>query len=305
MKILITGGAGFIGSNLVKRLEQRSHEIRVLDNLSTGFLGNLDGTQAEVIIGSILDIDVLERAASDCSAIVHLAALPSVPRSIKDPFSTNEVNVLGTLNVCFTAKTIGAHLILASSSSVYGANPTLPRHEALIPMPMSPYAVSKLAAEQYALAFAESYGLRALPFRFFNVYGPGQDPDSPYSAVVPKFLKSAISQKPLHIHGDGEQSRDFTFVDDLTLIIADAIEKQVASKSPVNLSFGDRKSVNEVVSHIQELHGSLSVEYHPVRTGDVQHSQSDGKLLRQLFPDQTITPFVEGLAQTYRSMLHF
>lgn len=301
MRVLITGGAGFIGTNLARSLVARDHEVRVLDDLSTGSEANLDGTGVEFVEGSILDRGVVDRLVSDADAVVHLAARPSVPRSITDPVLSNEVNVTGTITVLDAARRAEnmPHVVVASSSSVYGANPTLPKHEQLQPRPMSPYAVSKLAAESYALAFQTVYGLPTLAFRFFNVYGPLQAAGHAYAAVIPAFVSAAVEGRPLPVHGDGTQTRDFTFVGSVASVISEAVERRVTSDRPVNLAFGSRLSLLEVITHLEDLLGTaLMREHTEVRPGDVRDSQADQSQLRELFPTIDPTPFRVGLEAT-------
>jgi UDP-glucose 4-epimerase len=275
------------------------HRCTVLDDLSTGSLDNLVEVDATIVEGSVLDVAVVEEAAAEVDAIIHLAARPSVPRSIEDPLASHEVNVTGTLNVLEAARARSTHVVLASSSSVYGANPTLPKSEGLRPEPMSPYAVSKLAAEQYALAYAACYGLPALPFRFFNVYGPLQPPGHAYAAVVPAFVDAALDGRPLPLHGDGEQSRDFTFVDDVTQLLLAAVVRRVTSTEPVNLAFGGRHTLRELIATIERLLGrEVQVDKLPRRAGDVRHSQADSQRLTELFPDIRPVPFEDGIRAT-------
>jgi UDP-glucose 4-epimerase len=298
---LVTGGAGFIGSNLCRRLlsEDEIDEVRVIDDLSTGRREALDELRLDFRQASILDNDALLSAVDGCDSIVHLAALGSVPRSIQEPFSSHEANATGTLRVLDAARQHGnAHVILASSSSVYGANPAIPKIETLQCMPMSPYAVSKLATEQYAMAYANCYGLPVLPFRFFNVFGPRQMPGHVYAAVIPAFLEAALTGRPLPVNGDGEQSRDFTFVGTVVETITQAILRKVTS-SPTNLAFGTRTSLNELIRQMaHELGRGLQVEYRDPRPGDVRHSQADNSRLKQLFPSIEPFPLAAGIRET-------
>lgn len=303
MKVVVTGGAGFIGANLCRRLRATPEisEIVAVDNLSSGFRENLDGVADVTLIeGSILDTDVLDEACAGTSAIVHLAARPSVPRSIDDPVSSHDANATGTMRVLEAARKAGnAHVVVASSSSVYGANPTLPKSEDLLTSPVSPYAASKLATESYTVAWGRSYGLPVLPFRFFNVFGPLQAANHAYAAVVPAFVSAALEGRPLTVHGDGTQSRDFTFVGSVCSIITDALLRKVTYDGPVNLAFGGRATLLELIALIEAYIG------HPVerdhvdnRKGDVPHSQADPSRLRGLFPDAESPPLTDGLAAT-------
>lgn len=299
MRVLVTGGAGFVGGNLCRVLLSQGHDVVVLDDLSTGFRSNLEGLDAELIVGSILDVDLVDKAASGAQSIVHLAAQCSVPLSVADPEPTNLVNVCGTLNVLQAARREKAHVIVASSSAVYGANPSLPKHEGLVPEPLSPYGVSKLATESYALAFQESYGLPALAMRFFNIYGPLQAPRHHYAAVVPSFIAALRDGKPLTIFGDGLQSRDFTSIGSVTPIIADAIGRRVSYPRPVNVAFGISTSLLELAAQLQVLTGRKPlIEWLPARPGDIRASQADNSLLRTLFPDATAQTLEEGLRIT-------
>jgi UDP-glucose 4-epimerase len=298
---LVTGGAGFIGGNLCRRLlgEPEIEQVVVIDNLSTGHASTLDGLDVDFRRASILDESALASAADGADAIVHLAALGSVPRSIANPLATHEVNATGTLRVLDAARAnSNAHVVLASSSSVYGANPSIPKVETLQCLPMSPYAVSKLATEQYAMAYAQCYRLPVLPFRFFNVFGPGQLPGHAYAAVIPAFLEAALTGKPLPIHGDGEQSRDFTFVGTVTETITQALKRQVI-ESPINLAFGTRTTINDLARLIErEVGRELAIEYQPARPGDVRASQADNRQLRRLFPEVEAVELESGLRTT-------
>lgn len=299
--ILVTGGAGFIGSNLVKRLTAGDRcRVRVLDDCSTGTLDNLAGVNCDVEEASILDADALNRAVRGCRAIVHLAAQGSVPRSLEQPVSAFRTNAQGTLDVLEAARSHNVrHVVFAGSSSVYGANPTLPKHEALQTMPMSPYAASKLAAEATVLAYQHSYGLATLAFRFFNVFGPGQRADHAYAAAIPRFVTAALLGNPVTLYGDGQQTRDFTFVDTVTATIDDALHRRVTHHGPVNLALGGRISLLEVIDTLQAQLGlPVAVEHLPPRTGDVAHSSAAATTLRQLFPAVQETAFDAGLRAT-------
>ena len=301
MRVLVTGAAGFIGSHVCERLVADGHDVIGIDDLSTGSISNLDGIDVRLVEGSILDADALAEAMSGADAVVHLAARPSVPRSIIDPVASHEANATGTLRVLEAARTLDDPIVVvASSSSVYGANPTLPKREDLATQPLSPYAVSKLATEQYALAWQHSYGLRTLAFRFFNVFGPRQAPGHAYAAVIPAFTHAALTGAPLTVHGDGTQSRDFTYVGTVTEVIVDAIDRGVTCATPVNLAFGSRTSLLEVIDRLGRSRGRgpLRCEHTEVRPGDVPHSQADNTLLRSLFPDVEPVPLDDGLRAT-------
>lgn len=302
MKVVVTGGAGFIGANLCRAL--RAHfvdaDIVAFDDLSTGSTANLSGVDVALTVGSILDPQALGDATEGANSIVHLAARPSVPRSIADPLASHEANATGTLRVLEAARRLDdAQVIVASSSSVYGANPELPKHEGMVPMPMSPYAVSKLATEQYAMAWQHSYGLRTLAFRFFNVFGPLQAAGHAYAAVIPAFVEAALQGRPLPINGDGTQSRDFTYVGTVCDVITDAIARSVTSPTPVNLAFGTRTSLLDLIDRLEgQLGRQLSRDHREPRTGDVPHSQADNSRLRDLFPNVEPVDLDDGLAET-------
>jgi UDP-glucose 4-epimerase len=303
MRVLVTGGLGFIGANLSQRLAAAPQitSVVVLDDLSTGFRDNITDDSIDVQIGSILDEQALDRAAAGCQAIVHLAAIPSVPRSVIDPVRSHLANATGTVAVLEAARRHGnLHTIVAGSSSVYGSNPALPKHEELATRPVSPYAASKLATEAYTLAYGQSYQLPTLSFRFFNVYGPLQAAGHAYAAVVPAFLDAALRGQSLPLHGDGTQSRDFTFIDTLTAVICDALVRRVTSEMPINLAYGTNATLLDVISGIESLIGhSVTIEHHPVRGGDVPHSKADGSRLAALFPDIRPVGLEQGLRQTF------
>lgn len=300
MRILVTGGAGFIGANLVKRLMDQGDDPVVIDDLSTGSAKNLAFADLKFIKGSILDEDRLAEAMLGVESVVHLAAIPSVPRSIKDPVRSHEANATGTLRVLEAARRAGVqHVAVASSSSVYGSNPALPKREDTYTWPLSPYAASKLAAEGYALAYHRSYDLPTIAFRFFNVYGPLQASGHAYAAVIPTYIDAALRGQPLPVHGDGLQSRDFTYVDTVTWVLADAAHRRVASDTPVNLALGTNTTLLDTIAKLEAvLDRGLPREHQAPRTGDVRASQAEGSRLRALFPDVEITPLEEGLART-------
>lgn len=300
-RVVVTGGAGFIGSATCEELRAAGvREVVALDDLSSGRRRNLDGVDAELVVGSILDVDALDATVAGADAIIHLAARPSVPRSIVDPASAHEVNTTGTFQVLEAARRheVG-HVIVASSSSVYGANPELPKREDMTLMPVSPYAATKLATETYATAWAAAYGLDVLAFRFFNVFGPRQPAGHAYAAVVPAFVAAALREEPLPVNGDGTQSRDFTAVVDVAGVLTDAVRRRVHHPGPVNLAFGTRTSLLELVDRLAAVLGRpLPVDHRPPRPGDVAHSQADRTRFRSLFPQVTPTELSEMLART-------
>lgn len=303
MDILITGGCGFIGTSLVNHLlaQPDVERVRTLDNYVTGLRRTVSSSRVQEIEGDLRNYDDVLTASRGADAIVHLGALPSVPRSIKDPLSTNSVNVDGTLHVLEAARANGVgHVSVASSSSVYGANPALPKVESLATLPLSPYAVTKLATEAYANAYATSFGLNTIAFRFFNVFGPLQRADHVYAAVIPKFLAALKNDEPLTVFGDGEQSRDFTSIHAVTDAITKSAMRTVTSDTPVNLAFGTRTSLNAVIALLQELHPKpIRVEYVEARAGDVKHSQASSALLTSLLPDVEQTDFIVALKEVY------
>ncbi len=303
MKVVVTGGAGFIGANLCRALVEQgvSEHVVALDDLSTGEKANLAGVAGvELVEGSILDDDALDTVLPGASAVVHLAARPSVPRSLVDPMASHRTNATGTMTVLEAARRHGGpHVIVASSSSVYGANPALPKHEDMATMPVSPYAASKLATEAYALAYARSFGLDVLAFRFFNVFGPLQPAGHAYAAVVPAFVDAALAGRALPVHGDGTQTRDFTYVGTVSAVIADAVRRRVTSPGPVNLAFGSRVSLLELVDLLEDVLGHpVAREHTDPRPGDVRDSQADRSRLGALFPGVQPVPLAEGLAAT-------
>ena len=300
--VVVTGGAGFIGANLVRGLLDAPwiDGVRVIDDRSSGEHGNLDGLDVDDRVASILDEQALDDVVAGADAIVHLAARPSVPGSIEDPVGAHAVNATGTLAVLEAARRHGGlHTVLASSSAVYGPSPVVPKHEGLRPEPVSPYAVGKLATEAYASAYAHCYDLPVLALRFFNVFGPLQPAGHVYAAVVPAFVDAALAGRPLPVHGDGQQTRDFIAVGSVVSVIVDALRRQVTSDYAVNLAFGTRRSLLEVIDVLRDvMDADLLVEHLPERPGDVRHSQADDTRLRELFPDVDEVDFREGLLAT-------
>lgn len=296
---LVTGGAGFIGSNIAAQLLKRGKRVRILDNFATGREQNLAGLDRdfELIRGDVRDLDTCRKAVHGVNRVLHQAALGSVPRSIKDPIDTNSANSIGTLNMLVAARDAGVErFVCAGSSSVYGKNPALPKQEDMVPMPMSPYAVTKLNQEQYCLAFAECYRMQTAVLRYFNVYGPNQDPDSLYSAVIPRFFASALKGTPPEIYGDGEQSRDFTFVADVVEANILAATKPLTDTRVFNIAGGRRISVNELWNEIRRIVGaSIEPRYLPARTGDVRHSLADTTRAVSILGWQPKVNIAEGL----------
>ncbi|WP_106849648.1 NAD-dependent epimerase/dehydratase family protein [Blastococcus sp. Marseille-P5729] len=299
MRLTITGGAGFIGSNLATLAVARGHEITIIDDLSTGDRENLQ-VEHRFLHASILDRPALDEALADADAVVHLAAIASVPLSIEDPLATNEVNVRGTLEVLDAARHLGvSQVTVASSSAVYGSNSSLPLNESSWLAPLSPYAVSKVATEQYARAYSESYGLPTAAFRFFNVYGPGQPADHVYAAVIPAFLDALVHGRPLTIYGDGLQTRDFVHVRAVCRILLDAVERRADIDRPVNLALGTQTSLLELVGLLEEIAGqSIQVTHQEPREGEIRHSLAGDALLRRLFPALPEIPLRDGLKET-------
>ena len=302
MKVLVTGGAGFIGANLCRDLAGRPRidTVTALDDLSTGLRSNLDGADVALTVGSILDPVVLDAVIQGVDAVVHLGALGSVPRSVADPLASHEANATGTLKVLEAARRGGDPLVVvASSSSVYGTGPELPRRESQAPRPASPYAVSKLATESYALAHQHCYGLPVLALRLFNVFGPLQRADHDYAAVIPAFVSAALAGRPLPVEGDGRQTRDFTFVGTVVEILADAILRAVHADEPVNLAFGTRTDLLTLIRLIEQILGHpVEVEHSEPRLGDVRDTQADHSALRALFPDIEPVGLEAGLRAT-------
>ena len=301
MRVLVTGGGGFIGSHLVERLLLDGHDVRVLDNFATGRRENLVdfGDHIEIVEGDVQSYERAHTAVRDCELVFHQAALPSVPRSVQDPLTSNAVNVIGTLNILLAARDSGVRrVVYASSSSVYGANFTLPKDETLNTQPISPYAVAKLAGEGYCRSFTEVYGLETVALRYFNVFGRRQDPLSQYAAVVPRFITMLLDGQAPTIFGDGEQSRDFTAVENIVhgnLLAAEAPAERVVGLA-MNAAYGDRFTLNELFQAIREIVGSdLRPNYAPPRVGDVKHSQADISLARERLGYEPTTSLQEGL----------
>jgi UDP-glucose 4-epimerase len=303
VQLLVTGGGGFIGSHLVERLVRDGHRVRVLDNFTTGHRKNLAPVvdDIDLVEGDLQSYERAHAAVRGCEIVLHQAAMPSVPRSVQDPLTSNASNVIGTLNVLLAARDAGVRrVVFASSSSVYGATPGLPKHEGLPTLPISPYAVAKLAGEGYCRSFNEVYGLQTVALRYFNVFGPRQDPASQYSAVIPNFITAALRGEAPVIYGDGEQSRDFTFVENVVdaNVLAMTASDVVAGRA-YNVACGERISLNGLVAAIGQAIGrTIEARYEPGRPGDVRHSMADSTRAGEDFGYRVVVPFQEGLART-------
>jgi len=306
-RYLVTGGAGFIGSHLAERLLRDGHKVRVLDNLSTGRKSNLDvirdvgaAGSFEWLEGDIRSLDTCRRACEGVEYVLHQAALASVPRSIENPVDTTAVNVGGTLNVLYAAKERGVRrVVCASSSSVYGDSESLPKHEELPTAPLSPYAASKLAGEVYARVYARTMGLSTLSLRYFNVFGPRQDPQSQYAAVIPRFTTALRDGNRPIVYGDGLQSRDFTYIDNVVAANLQACTAPDGAGEAMNVACGDRFTLLDLLGVLGSLLGvAPNPEFQPARPGDVKHSQASIERARKLIGFQPGIGFEEGLART-------
>ncbi|OQX51789.1 MAG: LPS biosynthesis protein WbpP [Candidatus Cloacimonas sp. 4484_209] len=301
MKALVTGGAGFIGCNLVRRLLKEGIKVRVFDNFSTGKRENLTDVDGdlEVFEGDLRDFAQVLEATKGIEIIFHEAALPSVIRSVKAPNTTNDVNIAGTLNLLEASKVNRVRkIIYASSSSIYGNSLELPKRENMIPNPLSPYAVSKIAGEYYMKVFHHLYGIETVILRYFNVYGPYQDPTSEYSGVIAKFITAFLNNKPLTVFGDGEQSRDFTYVDDVVEANILAANADISGEV-VNISFGKRATINNLIEYLKEMfQTNIKLKYTEPRAGDVKHSLADISKAKELLGYNSTIDFQSGLLKT-------
>ena len=302
MRYLVTGAAGFIGSNIVDELVRRGKQVRCIDNFATGRRENVEPFMKDVefIEGDIRHAGILQDVMRGVDVVLHQAAVPSVPRSVSDPSTTNDVNVTGTLNILNAARAAGIRRVVnASSSSVYGDNPQLPKHEGMCPNPLSPYAVSKLAAERYCSVFSKIYGLETISLRYFNVFGPRQDPTSQYSAVIPKFITAIRRGERPVIYGDGEQSRDFTYVANVIEANLLAAEADCDTGIFVNCACHERTTLNELASQVNSLLGTnVTTIYENPRTGDIKHSYADISLAEQKLGFKPKIGFLKGLQLT-------
>jgi UDP-glucose 4-epimerase len=297
-KILITGGAGFIGSNLTKKLIGHGHVVTILDDFSTGLASNVSDLQVEVIKGSITSKALIEIAAQKADAIIHLAARGSVPRSLKNPVATFDVNVQGTLNVCEVARAKLIPVIFSSSSSVYGANTKDKKVENDWLSPLSPYAASKLSGEATVVAFGRSFGVQTAVFRLFNVYGPGQRPEHQYSAVIPKWIWAAIREEELKVFGDGKTSRDFTYIENVVEILSKCVLENRYFDGVTNLAFGNPVTLLDVIEEISKVVPALKIQHYETRAGDIRNSDNGSTRLRELFPEVQPRSLQDGINST-------
>lgn len=302
-KVLVTGGAGFIGSNLAEELVRQGAKVRIVDNFVTGFRENLEEIQGdfELIEGDINDESVLTRALEDVDIVFHQAALPSVPRSVENPIETHNACLNGTFKLLLKAKERGVkRVIYAASSSAYGDQPVLPKVETMRPEPLSPYAVAKLAGEYYCQVFWRVYGLQTVCLRYFNVFGPRQNPSSMYSGVISRFIDAFMAGKTPVVYGDGEQTRDFTFVANVVDANVKAAQSDRCVGRVINVANGERTSLNQLLEILKKITGreNVRVEYLPERKGDVKHSQADNRLAKELLGYEKIVGLEEGLKIT-------
>jgi nucleoside-diphosphate-sugar epimerase len=298
---LVTGGAGFIGSHLAEELVRRGHRVRVADSLITGKKSNLDHVPGiDFLEGDLADLDFARRSTEGCEFVLHQAAIPSVPRSVKDPVTSNRANVDATLNVLVAARDAGVRrLVFAGSSSAYGNTPTLPKREDMPNSPLSPYALQKVIGEQYLQMFTTLYGLETVTTRYFNVFGPRQDPSSPYSGVISVFATALLENRSPTIYGDGEQTRDFTYVANVVDGVLRACEAPRASGQVINVATGGRVSLNTLFRRMRALIGAdVEPRYTEPRQGDVRDSQADIRKAKELLEYEPIVSFEEGLTRT-------
>jgi len=303
---LVTGGAGFIGSHICEELLRRGESVAVLDNFATGKRENLRhlARDLRIIKGDLRDLVVVREAVRGADYVLHQGALPSVPRSVADPVTSHQVNTEGTLNVLVAARDAGVkRVVFASSSSVYGDTPVLPKREDMPPNPKSPYAVSKLTGEHYCRVFYEIYGLETVALRYFNVFGPRQDPDSQYAAAIAKFTRAMLDGGEITVYGDGEQTRDFTYVANVVEANLLATGAPGAAGKVFNIACGDQVSLNQVIRHLAELvRRESEVVYQPPRAGDVKHSRADIASASSILGYRVKVAFDEGLARTLRAI---
>jgi nucleoside-diphosphate-sugar epimerase len=299
---LVTGGAGFVGSNLIGELVRRGETVRTLDNLATGHIENLAQVKQKIQWheADIRDLESIRPDFEGVDYVIHLAAIPSVPRSVADPLTSNSANIDGTLNVLVAARDAGARrVVFAASSSAYGDHPALPRVETQGPRPLSPYALTKLTGEYYCKIFTRVYGLETVALRYFNIFGPHQSPDSPYSGVLSLFISAYMNQQAPTIFGDGEQSRDFTYVENAVDATLRACTAPDASGHVINVGTSERHTLNETIKILDRIFGKqVTPRYDKPRAGDVQHSHADISLARKLLGYKPAVRFEEGLLKT-------
>jgi len=303
MRYLVTGGAGFIGSNTVDELVRRGHNVIVLDDLSNGRESNLDGVKGKIefVRGSITDSEIVQKACRGVNYVIHLAARASVPRSVKDPLSSNQINVDGTLKVLLAARDARVRrVVFSASSSAYGETPTLPKVESMPAAPISPYGVSKLTGELYLQVFGRCYGLENVSLRYFNVFGPRQDPGSPYSGVLARFCLAVLEGAQPVVFGDGEQSRDFNFIENVVQVNLLACEAPHASGLVFNIGTGGRFTLNRTLKLLEKFSGKpIKPKYDPPREGDIRDSQADIALARRILGYDPKVDFEDGLRRTW------
>lgn len=304
-KIAVTGGAGFVGTNLVRALLKGSHEVAVIDDFSTGLKSNLESLDVEVHEISLVDAEKVRKALKKSDYIFHLGARGSVPRSIKNPRATLDVNVTGTLNVLEYARETGAAVAFSSSSSVYGSNLELPKNEKMWMAPLTPYAASKLSSEALVSSFVASFGVSAITYRFFNIFGPWQRPDHDYAAVIPKWIWKLMHNQEIEVFGDGNQSRDFTYIDSVVSTLIKGFHEKVNHPIPLNLAFGTRITLNQCIDELRTKFPRLKVKYSPERVGDVRNSQNDPSLLNSIFPEIKPVGFSEAIEETYQWFMKY
>ncbi len=303
MKILVTGGGGFIGSHLVDLLLDQNHAVVVLDNFSTGKLSNLpqQNTDLRIVTGDICDTDIVEQAITGCDAIVHLAAVASVQASVDDPIGTHQINLVGTVNLLEAAKKHGiVRFVFASSAAVYGNTETMPVSESTTLSPLTPYAADKLASEYYIDFYRRQYSISPVIFRFFNIFGSRQDPSSPYSGVISIFMERAIRDQPITVFGDGKQSRDFVYVADLVKLLASAVIKKAPHHLPMNVGNGIQTNLNQLLDIIRKLSNKpVEASYGEARSGDIKHSLADNRSVCANMDYKNEYSVEDGLQITY------
>ena len=304
-KIAVTGGGGFVGTNLVRALLKGNHEVLIIDDFSTGLRSNLEGLDVQVHEISLVDAEKVSKSLEKSEYIFHLGARGSVPRSIKNPRATMDVNVTGTLNVLESARVTGAAFAFSSSSSVYGSNLELPKSEKMWMAPITPYAASKLSGEALVAGYAASFGISAITYRFFNIFGPWQRPDHAYAAVIPKWIWKLMHNQRIEVFGNGDQSRDFTYIDTVVSVLIQGMNEKVNHPNPVNLAFGSRITLNQCIDELKRKFPDLEVDYVPERAGDVRNSQNDPTLLTSIFPQVKPAGFSEALENTYQWFVEY